>query len=377
MKNEKAVSKFERVIHVTQPKLPDFDMYCDYLKEIWNNKWLTNDGPIHERFKQELKQYLKARNLELFTNGHLALEIAIKSLGLEGEVITTPFTFASTTHAITNCGLKPVFCDIETETFNIDVNQIEKHINEKTSAILAVHVFGTPCDVEKIEQLAQKYGLKVIYDAAHAFGVEIEGKSIVNFGDLSMFSLHATKVFHSIEGGILCFNNDELAPKLKALKNFGITSPDSVDYVGINAKMNEFQAAMGLCNLTTINEDIEKRKQIYEEYVHNLKHIPQLKLLERKAGIKHNYSYFPILLSEPSLRDQLHEKLKEYNVITRKYFYPLCNNFACYDYDSAATPNAVYVSERILCLPLYTELEISDVRKICNIIRYELGDSIE
>jgi len=376
MRDGFVIEKFDRMINVTQPKLPDFDTYCDYLREIWNSKWLTNDGNLHERFKQGLKKYLKIDYLELFTNGHLALELAIKALNLKGEVITTPFTFASTTHAISNCGLKPVFCDIEMETFNIDVNQIEQHITDKTSAILAVHVFGTPCDVEKIEQIAKKYGLKVIYDAAHAFGVEVQGRGIASFGDVSMFSLHATKVFHSIEGGILSFNSEDLAPRLKALKNFGITSAETVDYIGTNAKMNEFQAAMGLCNLETIDEDIEKRKQICEEYVKNLKGIPQIKLLERKSNIRHNYSYFPILLSDPSLRNKLHESLKEYNVITRKYFYPLCNDFSCYDYDSAETPNATYVSERVLCLPLYTELQINDIKRICDMILYELGDSI-
>ncbi|MFD3446632.1 DegT/DnrJ/EryC1/StrS family aminotransferase [Microbacteriaceae bacterium 4G12] len=363
--------KFSQSINVTQPKLPDFDLYCNHIKEIWDRKWLTNNGPLHERFKGELKNYLHVDHVELFTNGHLALEIAIKALGLEGEVITTPFTFASTTHALVNCGLEPVFCDIELDTFNINTEEIEKHITERTSAIVAVHVFGNPCNVNKINELAEKYNLKVIYDAAHAFSVEIDGRSIASFGDVSMFSCHATKVFHSIEGGILTFHNSELENKLKALKNFGITSPDTVDFVGTNAKMNEFQAAMGLCNIKTIDEDIQKRQLIYKEYVNALKDVEYIKVLPELEQVKHNYSYFPILLANRTMRDELFEGLQKYNVYARKYFYPLCNDFGCYSYDSSQTPNALNVSERILALPMYTELSTSDVKQICEIILYE------
>ena len=309
--------------------------------------------------------------MELFTNGHLALELGIKALGLTGEVITTPFTFASTTHAITNCGLKPVFCDIEMDSFNIDVEEIEKHITEKTSAIVAVHVFGNPCNLEKISEIAEKYNLKIIYDAAHAFGVEINGRSIASYGDISMFSFHATKVFHSIEGGLLVFQDERLENKLKALKNFGMPSSDSVEFVGSNAKMNEFQAAMGLCNIKTIDSDIQKRKHIYEEYVRNLKNIDFIKYLPQMDMVKHNYSYFPIVLESNTLRDQLFEQLKSYNIYTRKYFYPLCNDFACYNYDKNETPNAVYISDRILALPMFTELNINDIKQICEIILEE------
>lgn len=366
--------KFTQAMHVTQHRLPDFDLYCNQIKEIWDRKWVTNDGLLHERFKSELKRYLKVSEAELFTNGHLALETAIKALGLEGEIITTPFTFASTVHAITNCGLKPVFCDIEPETFNIDADQIEKYITDKTIAILAVHVFGNPCDVDKISELAKKYNLKVIYDAAHAFGVEINGRGIGNFGNVSMFSLHATKVFNSIEGGLLTFHDNTLNSKLKALKNFGITSLETVDFVGTNAKMNEFQAAMGLCNIKTIKEDISKRKSIYEEYAKHLKEIRQIQFLPQIEEVEHNYSYFPILLANNVMRDWLFEKMREYNVYTRKYFYPLCNDFGCYDYNSEETPIAANVSDRVLALPMYTELHVSDVKQICEIIKYELGN---
>jgi dTDP-4-amino-4,6-dideoxygalactose transaminase len=364
--------KFNKRINVTQPKLPKLEKYLDYIKEIWNNHWLTNDGPLHEEFKTRLRKFLNAKNVELFTNGHLALEIAIKSLNLKGEVITTPFTFASTVHAIVNNGLTPIFCDIEKKTYNIDAEQIESLINERTSAIIAVHVFGNPCDVYKIEEIAKKYDLKVIYDAAHAFGVKINGESIAGFGDFSMFSFHATKVFHSIEGGLLVFKDESLKNLLKSLKNFGITSAETVDYVGINAKMNEFQAAMGLCNLQEIEDDIAKRERIYKAYVSGLKNIHNIRYLEELPLVKHNYSYFPILFESEMIRDYMHKKLMEYNVFTRKYFYPLVNSFGCYAFDPERTPHALDVSRRILALPMYTELPVSDAQQICEIIRYEL-----
>ncbi|MCK6258764.1 DegT/DnrJ/EryC1/StrS family aminotransferase [Fictibacillus sp. KIGAM418] len=367
--------KIDRPIHVTKPKLPDFELYKEYIEGIWENQWLTNDGPLHEQFKENLKDYLNVSNLELFTNGHLALETAIKALDLKGEVITTPFTFASTTHAIVNSGLTPVFCDIEMDSFTIDTDQLEKHITSQTCAILAVHVFGLPCNLEKIEELAKKHNLAVIYDAAHTFGVEINGRSIADFGDVSMFSFHSTKVFHSIEGGLLSFQDEGLKQKLKALKNFGITSQDSVDYVGTNAKMNEFQAAMGLSNLQTIDEDISKRKLVHETYIEHLNSVEAIRHLPNSMeNVKHNYSYFPILLHDQETRDQLHESLKNYNVFTRKYFYPLCTDFSCYAEYQEDMPKATFVSERILCLPMYTELETEIVQQICSIIRFELGE---
>lgn len=367
---------FNNTINVSCPKLPDIELYTSYIKEIWENKWLTNNGPLHEKFKLELNNYLKVDHSELFTNGHSALEIAIKALNIEGEVITTPFTFVSTIHAITNCGLKPVFCDIEMDTFNIDSEKIEKLITPETSAILAVHVFGLPCNIRKINNIAKKYNLKVIYDAAHAFGVEVNGKNIGLYGDISMFSFHATKVFHSIEGGILTYKNIELSEKLKAIKNFGITSQETIDYIGTNAKMNEFQAAMGLCNLKTIDDDIKHRKKIYHEYISIFKDCSDIYFLPLIEGVKQNFSYFPILLKDKITRDYLFEKLREYNIYTRKYFYPLCNNISCYEDKKNTTPNASAISNRILTLPMYSELNLKDVKKIAEIIKYELGDNV-
>lgn len=367
---------FNNTINVSCPKLPDIELYTSYIKEIWENKWLTNNGPLHEKFKLELNNYLKVDHSELFTNGHSALEIAIKALNIEGEVITTPFTFVSTIHAITNCGLKPVFCDIEMDTFNIDSEKIEKLITPETSAILAVHVFGLPCNIRKINNIAKKYNLKVIYDAAHAFGVEVNGKNIGLYGDISMFSFHATKVFHSIEGGILTYKNIELSEKLKAIKNFGITSQETIDYIGTNSKMNEFQAAMGLCNLKTIDDDIKHRKKIYHEYISIFKDCSDIYFLPLIEGVKQNFSYFPILLKDKITRDYLFEKLREYNIYTRKYFYPLCNNISCYEDEKNTTPNASAISNRILTLPMYSELNLKDVKKIAEIIKYELGDNV-
>ena len=307
-------------------------------------------------------------------NGHLALDIAIKSLGLTGEVITTPFTFASTTHAIVMNNLTPVFCDINKNDFTIDVDKIEELITDKTSAIIPVHVFGYPCDVKRLEKIAQKYNLKVIYDSAHAFGVEVDGVGIGNFGDIAMFSLHATKVYNSIEGGLLTYNNNDLKNRLNMFKNFGITGEESIEAVGLNAKMNEFQSAMGLINLKYIDEQIQKRKLITETYRELLKEINGISFLEDKEEIKHNYSYFPIIIDESITginRNEVNENLKNYNIFTRKYFYPLVTDFECYKdrfYDESLQ-TAKYISERILTLPIYGELEIQDVIKIVQVIK--------
>lgn len=364
---------FNQPVLVTQPILPQLEEYMQYMEGIWERKWLTNNGPLHEEFKSKLREYLNVDNVELFTNGHSALEIAIRALDLTGEIITTPFTFASTTHAIVNNGLTPVFCDIDPYTFNIDVEKIEKCITKETSAILAVHVFGTPCDTERIAAIAEKHHLKVIYDAAHAFGVFDNGTAIGNFGDISMFSLHATKVFHSIEGGVLTFKHPQLISKLEALKNFGLTKNGSVEYSGLNAKMNEFQAAMGLCNLNIVDEKLKQREVVFYTYLDGLRGIDGIQLLFQHPTIKHNYSYFPILLKNELQRHQLHEKLKEYNVFTRKYFYPLCSSFECYDFNPEETPIALDISKRVLCLPIYPDLDIESVQQICTIIEYELG----
>jgi dTDP-4-amino-4,6-dideoxygalactose transaminase len=365
---------FESPVTVTQPSLPDFESYMKYVREIWDRKWLTNNGPVHEEFKKQLKHYLNTNNVELFTNGHLALEISLKALNLEGEVITTPFTFASTIHAIKNCKLEPVFCDIDPLTYNIDPTRMEELITDKTSAILAVHVFGQPCDVDAIEKIAKKHDLKVIYDAAHAFGVEVEGKGIANFGDASMFSFHATKVFHSIEGGMLSFADEGISKTLNAYKNFGMTSPEEVNYIGTNAKMNEFQAAMGLSNLEIVEQAINARGEAFEQYLKELGELEDIQLMKIPENVKPNYSYFPILLKNHEQRDFLSDRLAQYNVIARKYFYPLCSQFECYDYDVKDTPIALDISDRVLCLPMHANLSVSEVNQVCEIIRYELGD---
>ena len=363
-------------IMVTKSFLPPIDEYKKEIEKIWETNWLTNMGPLHEEFKDELKEYLKCDNLSLFVNGHLALEIAIKSLDLKegGEIITTPFTFASTTHAIVNCGLKPVFCDINLGTYNIDVDKIEELITENTVAIIPVHVFGNPCDIKSIERISEKYNLKVIFDAAHTFGVEINGKGIGSFGDISMFSLHATKVFHSIEGGVLTYKDNALKKKLKNLKNFGITGPEEVVAVGANSKMNEFQAAMGLVNLRHIDEEIEKRKKTADKYRKGFEDIDGIRFLEDIPGVKHNYAYFPILIEEDIFglnRDILYNRLKEYNIYTRKYFYPLTPEFACYKeiYGVEGLENAKYVSKRILTLPMYGKLSDEEVEYILESIK--------
>lgn len=365
---------FEKPIYVTKTFLPPFEEFIEKIKPIWKTCWITNNGKLHNQLQEELSKYLNVSNSTLFTNGHLALDIAIKSLGLTGEVITTPFTFASTVHAIVMNNLTPVFCDINKNDFTIDVDKIEELITEKTSAIIPVHVFGYPCDVMKIEKIAQKYNLKVIYDSAHAFGVEVNGVGIGNFGDISMFSLHATKVYNSIEGGILTYNNSDFKNKLDMLKNFGITGEESVEAVGLNAKMNEFQSAMGLINLKYINEQIEKRKLITETYRELLKEIDGISFLEDKEGIKHNYSYFPIIINELITginRNEINEILKSYNIFTRKYFYPLVSDFDCYvgKYNDNNLENAKYVSDRVLTLPIYAELEVKDVIKIVKVIK--------
>ncbi|MGL4864550.1 MAG: DegT/DnrJ/EryC1/StrS family aminotransferase [Cetobacterium sp.] len=363
-------------IMVTKSFLPPFEEYSKEIEKIWETHWLTNMGPLHEELKEKLKKYLKVKSTTLCNNGHLALEIALRALELPkgGEVITTPFTFASTTHAIVNNGLKPVFCDIEIEKYNIDAEKIESLITEKTVAIMPVHVFGNPCDVEKIEEIAKKYDLKILYDAAHAFGVEIEGNGIGAFGDISMFSLHATKVFNSIEGGLLTYNDLILQKKLRLFKNFGITGPETVEAVGLNSKMNEFQAAMGIVNLRYIDEQIKKRKLITQKYRINLKNIKGISFTDDLDNVKHNYSYFPIVIDEKlfgKTRDELFNELQKYNIFTRKYFYPLVTDFDCYkkEYKNIELPNAKYVSDRVLTLPIYGDLELEIVDYICKSIK--------
>lgn len=358
-------------IQVTRSSMPEFEEYVEEIKELWESHWLTNMGSKHKKLESKLIEYLEVPNVTLFVNGHLALECAIASMNLTGEVITTPFTFASTTHAIVRNGLTPVFCDINPDTYTIDTSKLESLITEKTSAIIPVHVYGNVCDVNKIEEIAKKHNLKVIYDAAHAFGVTVNGKGIGTYGDASMFSFHATKVFNTIEGGAITYNNSELTKVLNELKNFGITGPETVEYIGGNAKMNEFQAAMGICNLRNLDNDIKKRKIIFERYRERLNGIKGIKLVEGQEGVKSNYSYLPALFDGFKMdRNEVMEKLASENIYTRKYFYPLVNNFECYKnrFDCSKTPVAEYVANRILTFPLYSDLSVEDVDRICDII---------
>lgn len=370
------MKKLDKKIMVTKSFLPTYEEYCKEISEIWDSHWLTNMGIKHETLKKELKNFLKVSNISLYTNGHLALEAAIKGLKLSGEIITTPFTFASTTHAITRNGARPVFCDINLENFTIDTKKIESLITDKTVAILPVHVYGTPCNVDEIEKIAEKYNLKVIYDAAHAFGVEIDGNGIANYGDVSMFSFHATKVFHTIEGGALTYNNEEYSKFFRLEKNFGIANEESVIENGGNAKMNEFQAAMGLINLRYIERGIQRRKKIVEIYRELLRDIEGITYLKDMKNVKHNYAYFPIVIDKNKYgksRDEVFEKLKEYNVFVRKYFYPLTSDFECYkdiEGNKDNLKNSKYISNRVMTLPLYEDLEMKDVEYICELINY-------
>lgn len=359
------------IIQVTRSSMPEFEEYVEEIKDLWESRWLTNMGAKHKQLEASLVKYLEADYLTLFTNGHLALECTIAALNLEGEVITTPFTFASTTHAIVRNGLTPVFCDINSEDYTMDVTKIEELITDKTCAIIPVHVYGNVCNVDEIERIAKKYNLKVIYDAAHAFGVKVNDVDVSSYGDASMFSFHATKVFNTIEGGAVVYRDEKLVKLLYDLKNFGITGPESVEYVGGNAKMNEFQAAMGICNLRHIDKEIEKRKVIVDRYRERLNDIDGIKLCKPQDGVKSNYAYFPVVFDNYKMtRDEVFENLKSENILARKYFYPLTNSFECYKdrFDADETPVAQYIGERVITLPLYPDLSLSDVDRICDII---------
>ncbi|MGM7683388.1 DegT/DnrJ/EryC1/StrS family aminotransferase [Cytobacillus sp. Hm23] len=358
-------------IQVSCPSMPVFEDYITEIKELWESRWLTNVGVKHRNLEEELSKFLNAQYVSLFTNGHLALELAIEAYNLSGEVITTPFTFVSTTHAIIRNGLRPVFCDISQGDYTINVDKLESLITEQTSAIIPVHVYGNICNVNEINRIAQKYNLKVIYDAAHAFGTTVDGVGVANFGDASMFSFHATKVFNTIEGGAVVSNDKGLMKKLNSLKNFGITGPETVDYVGCNAKMNEFQAAMGLCNLRSIDKEIYKRKILTERYIDRLSNVRGIKICKPQPKVVSNYSYFPVVFDGFNLnRNEIIEELATKNIYSRKYFYPLINDMECYKgiFDVNDTPVAKYIAERVLTLPLYSSLDLKDVDRICDII---------
>lgn len=367
---------FDEPIYVTRPLLPTLQNMTNRMSDIWESKWITNNGEQLKELEKELKNYLNVDYLSLFNNGTLALLLGLKSLKLSGEVITTPFTFPATVQALDWNDLTPVFCDIDPRTLTIDVTKIESLITEKTSAILAVHVFGNPCDVEEIQRIAKKHQLKVIYDGAHAFGTKIAGKPISRYGDMTMYSFHATKLFNTIEGGALTFKDPELADKLNQLKNFGLTGPDEVVLSGMNAKMNEVQAAMGLEVLKLVGQEREKRGEIKNTYERHLADIPGIRVLTTLAKESNSYQYFVIEVDEKQFgrtRDWIHEKLKEYNVFTRKYFYPLCSDFAWYRHLDSSQPEKLPQAQKsvtqVLAMPFYGELEVKSVVKICEILK--------
>ena len=355
------------MINVTRSAMPPFEEYIQTIAPLWESRWLTNMGAIHQKFEAELREFLNSPCVSLYTNGHLALEGVLEALGQKGEIITTPFTFASTTHAITRQGFTPVFCDIEDTYYTMDPAKIEALITDKTVAILPVHVYGNLCDHKAIRRIADCHGLKVIYDAAHAFGVP----GAAAFGDASMFSFHATKVFHSVEGGCVTCADPELKARMDRLKNFGIAG-ESIPDIGGNAKMSEFHAAMGLCNLRYVNQWIEARKAVVERYRKNLAGLPGIKLCPEQDGVRSNYAYFPVVFTGPFTRDMAAGKLAEQGIIARKYFYPLLNDCAAYGFRGDGTPVAKYISERVLTLPLYPELSMADVDRICDILRENL-----
>lgn len=363
------------MINVTRSSMPGFDEYCEELKELWDSRWLTNMGVKHRDFQSALINYLGIDNIDLFCNGHMALEMAIQAMGFDrgSEVITTPFTFVSTTHAIVRNGLIPVFCDIDPVTYTIDTSKIEELITDKTSAIIPVHVYGNVCNVEEIDRIAKKYNLKVMYDAAHAFGVKYKGRGIGNFGDVSMFSFHATKVFHSIEGGAVCYSDSTFGERIYKLKNFGIAGQETIEFVGANAKMNEFSAAMGICNLRHLDEEIAKRKTAVERYRERFKNVQGITLCPQQDNVESNYAYFPVVFDKHKFglsRDEVVDKLAKAGIGARKYFYPITNTLDCYSEHNAKeeTPVAYDISMKVLTLPLFADLDVDTVDKICDVI---------
>lgn len=360
-------------ILVTRSSMPSLDEYIDEIRSMWETHWLTNMGPKHEELRKELSSYMGVENIDLFTNGHMAIELTLQAMNLQGEVITTPFTFASTTHAIVRNGLVPVFCDIDPVTYTMDVEKLESLITDRTCAIMPVHVYGNICNVEGIERIAQKHELKVIYDACHTFGETYRGKGVGTFGDASCFSFHATKAFNSIEGGAVCFKDKKLGETLYELKNFGIHGPEEVSAVGANAKMNEFCAAMGLCNLRHIDEEIAKREKVVKRYREHLEGVEGLQLNHIDPDVKYNYAYFPVVFEESifgATRGEVFDALAEQGIGARKYFYPLTNTFSAFHgkYNVMETPLALHISKRVLTLPLYADLALEDVDRICETV---------
>jgi len=368
--------KNNKPIFVTQPSLPPLEEFIPYLEKIWNNKWLTNNGPFHQQLEKELAEFLDVTYLSLFANGTLALVTALQVLRITGEVITTPYSFVATTHALWWNNIKPVFVDIEPEFCNLDPEKIEVAITPKTTAILPVHVYGNPCNVERIQEIADIYGLKVIYDAAHSFGVKYRGQSICNYGDLSILSFHATKVFNTMEGGAIVCHDEATKKRIDYLKNFGFAGETKVVAPGINSKMNEMQAALGLLQLKHHQQNIEKRKIIADSYRKELSGIKGISLLPEPNDTEPNYAYFPIFVDENEYsfsRDELYEKLKKHNIFGRRYFYPLISKFPMYRGLESARPSnlltARKMADSVVCLPIYPSLELNLVKNICELIK--------
>ena len=359
-------------IYVTQPVLPELEAFIPYLEQIWENKILTNCGPLHQQLEKELCEYLDVPFISLFNNGTIALVTALQALDLDqGEVITTPYTFVATAHSIVWNKLKPVFVDIDPITSNIDPNEVEKAITDKTVAILPVHCYGIPCDVALLQKIADKNNLKLIYDAAHAFGCKYQGQSLLNYGDLSVISFHATKVFNTFEGGAIVCHSAEMKQRIDQLKNFGIVNETTIIDASLNGKLSEVHAALGLLQLKTIDETLEARKKVDQIYRKLLQDVQGIKCISRLNMEKDNYSYFPIVISEdyPLTRDQLFEKFKVQNVFARKYFYPIMTDLEIYQKYSVETPQAQLLSQQVLCLPMYPELTIEQIQLIVNVIK--------
>ena len=365
----------KKLITVTSPLLPPLEEFIPYLEDIWKRKWLTNNGLYHQELENALCEYLKVPYISLFTNGTLPLIAALQALRITGEVITTPYSFVATTHSLWWNGIKPVFVDIDPITCNLDPDKIEAAITPRTTAIMPVHVYGNPCDTIRIQEIADKYGLKVIYDAAHAFGVEVEGKSVLNAGDMSTLSFHATKTYNTIEGGALICRDEKTKQRIDYLKNFGFADETTVVAPGINGKMDEVRSAYGLLGLKYVDNAIEERKKVVEKYRNSLKDISGITFMNDIPGIRHNYSYFPIFIDEQKFgisRDELYNKMKEKDVLGRRYFYPLISTFSTYRGLESANPEnlpvATKIANSVICLPLYHSLSDDDVEKVLSII---------
>ena len=364
----------ESKVYVTTPLLPDINAFYAHVNDIWDTAWLTNMGQKHNELEEAIKVELKVPHCSLFNNGTIALLTAIRAFDFPfgSEIITTPFTFAATPHCISWNGCKPVFCDIEPDTMTINADKIEEYITPNTVAIIAVHVYGFPCNIEKIQKIADKYNLKVIYDAAHAFSTEINGVGIGNFGDITMFSFHATKLFNTIEGGCLTYKNPDLIKKIYNLRNFGIKNEEIVEDIGINGKMNEFQAAMGLENLKIYKYEQERRKKVKAIYDDKLSKIKGIRIPKMPSGVSNSYQYYPIVIEDnyPKTRDEIYEMFKSENIFTRKYFYPACHDYDCYKNDLSVKLSNLSVTDdlknKVLCLPFYGTLEKDTIHHICN-----------